>query len=167
MTTVKTDAEWQRRLGDTFTVNGLIGGSLVAVHNAEDAAGLHLVNTFKGQNVLLDSFQGFFIDTLTIAMDKIRTDGWPQDRLNYPVALVSFCNLFRRCRACEVLYLKGYPLDAYALMRDIKDRAFMLSGVAHNMITFSALIGAPATPVSDENEYKKQTTRTVRMLSIA
>jgi hypothetical protein len=43
-----------------------------------------------------------------------------------------------------------------ALMRDIKDRAFMLAGVAHNMITFSMIIGAPATPTSDPKKYKKE-----------
>ena len=86
-------------------------------------------------------------------------NGWPKDRLNYPVAVVSFSNLFRRCRACEVLYGKGYPLDAYALMRDIKDRAFMLAGVAHNMIAFSEIIGAPRTVLSDPHEFKKQTTK--------
>lgn len=146
-------------LADTFTVNGLVGGSLLTVHSAEDGAGDYLVDTFRGQNVLLDSFQSFFIDTLTLTNDQIRSGGWPKDRNNYPVALVYFFNLFRRCRACEILYMKGYPLDAYALMRDIKDRAFVLAGLAHNMITFSGIMGAPATPVSDAKEYKKQSTK--------
>jgi len=154
-----TIGEWQKRLADTFTVDGLIGGSLQRVFDAEDAAGNYLVNTFRGQNILLDSFQSFFIDTLTLANEKIKTNGWPKGRINYPVALAYFFNLFRRCRACEILYMKGYPLDAYALMRDIKDRTFMLAGVAHNMITFSGIIGAPATTLTDPMEYKKQTTK--------
>ncbi len=154
-----TVAEWQRRLGDTFTVNGLVGGSLLTVFDAEDAAGNYLVNTFRGQNVLLDSFQSFFIDTLALTSDQIKTNGWPKERLNYPVAFACFFNLFRRCRACEILYMKGYPLDAYALMRDIKDRVFMLAGVAHNMITFSGIIGAPRTPLSNSKEYSKQSTK--------
>ena len=154
-----TVAEWQKRLADTFTVNGLVGGSLLRVHNSEDAAGNYLVRTFRGQNVLLDSFQSFFIDTLTLANEQLKANGWPKNRINYPVALASFFNLFRRCRACEVLYLKGYPLDAYALMRDIKDSIFMVAGVAHNTITFSGIIGAPATPLTDPKEYKKQSTK--------
>src|SRR5262245_49612777 len=132
-----TIAEWQQRLADTFTVNGLIGGSLQDVFDAENAVGGHLTETYQGQNVLLDSFHGFFIDTLTMAAEQIKKEGWPKDCSNYPVALVSFFNLFRRSRACEVLYFKGYPLDAYALTRDIKDRVFMLAGVAHNIATFS------------------------------
>jgi hypothetical protein len=154
-----TVEEWQKQLTDTFIVNGLIGGNLLRVFGAEDNAGSYLVKTFRGQNILFDSFQSFFIDTLTIANQQIVANGWPKDRQNYPVCLVYFSNLFRRVRACEILYGKGYPLDAYALMRDIKDRAFMLAGVAHNMVTFSGMIGATGTPVTDPNEYKKQTTR--------
>ena len=151
--------EWQDRLADTFTVNGLVGGSLLTVHSSENTAGNYLVGTFRGQNVLLDSFQSFFIDTLSLTNDQIVSGGWPKDRINYPIALVAFFNLFRRFRACEILYIKGYPLDAYALMRDIKDRAFMLAGIARNMITFSGIIGAPPVSVVDPKEYKKQSTK--------
>ena len=154
-----TVEEWQKRLADTFTVKGLIGGSLQPIFRAEDAAGSYLVNTFRGQNVLLDAFQSFFVETLTFANNQITTNGWPKDRIHYPVALASFFNLFRRCRACEILYMKGYPLDAYALMRDIKDRTFMLAGVAHNMTTFPRVIGAPATSLKDPKEYKRQSTK--------
>lgn len=154
-----TTTEWQKRLSDTFTVNGLIGGELISVQEAEDTAGNHLINTFKGQNVLLDSFQSFFIETLRIANDHIVANGWPKDRLNYPVAMAAFFNLFRRFRACEILYIKGYPLDGYALMRDIKDRSFLLAGVARNLITFPGIIGAPASPVKDGADYKKKSTR--------
>jgi len=154
-----TVGEWQKRLADTFTVNGLVGGSLLTIHDSEDAASNYLVGTFRGQNVLLDSFQSFFIDTLMLTNRQIASGGWPKNRINYPVAVVAFFNLFRRFRACEILYIKGYPLDAYALMRDIKDRAFMLAGVARNMVTFSGIIGAPASCVTDPKEYKKQSTK--------
>ena len=154
-----TISEWQQWLSDNFTVDGLIGGNLLTVQRAEDAAGNHLINTFRGQNVLLDSFQSFLVETLTLAKDQIVSAGWPKDRINYPVTYAAFFNLFRRFRACEILYSKGYPLDGYALMRDIKDRAFMLAGVARNLVTFAEIIGAPLGPVTDPAEYKRQSTR--------
>jgi hypothetical protein len=154
-----TVAEWQKRLADTFTVNGLVGGSLLSVQSSEDTAGSYVVRTFRGQAFLLDSFLSFLVDTLKLANQQVSANGWPQDRPHYSVAHIYFFNLFRRCRACEILYNKGYPLDAYALMRDIKDRAFLLAGVAHNMITFSGVIGAPATPINDPKDYKKKTTQ--------
>ena len=136
-----TVGEWQKRLETNFTKNGLVGGSLVQVYKAEDDVGHYLVQNFKGQSALLDSFQGFYIDTLNLAYDQIKSDGWPKNAINYPVALAYLSNLFRRFRACEVLYIKGYPLDAYALMRDTKDRAFMLCAVASDMITLPGIMG--------------------------
>jgi hypothetical protein len=55
--------------------------------------------------------------------------------------------------------MKGYPLQAYASLRDIKDRAFSIAGIAHNVATFSNVIGATATPVTDPT-YAKQSLRT-------
>ncbi|HTB14453.1 MAG TPA: hypothetical protein VK752_22940 [Bryobacteraceae bacterium] len=60
---------------------------------------------------------------------------------HYPVAFVGFANLFRRFRACEILYSRAYPLDGYALMRDLKDRAFMMAAVALNRMTFLDSLG--------------------------
>jgi hypothetical protein len=151
--------EWHKRLADTFKVNGLVGGHLLIVHEAEDNVGNYLVNTFRGQNALLDSFQSFFIETLTVANSQIAVSGWPRNAPNYSVTLAAFFNLFRRFRACEVLYLKGYPLDGYALMRDIKDRALLIAGVARNLTTFPKILGAPAAPSIAGKEYSKQATR--------
>lgn len=151
--------DWYRQLTETFAVNGLVGSSLLSVLNAEQAAGGYLLKKYHGQNILLNSFQSFFIDTLTLANDQIKLKGWPKELAHYPVALVSISNLFRRFRACEILYSKGYPLDAYSLMRDVKDRTFMLTGVAHNFITFQQLIGAPDRRPADPKEYKKKLTR--------
>jgi hypothetical protein len=59
--------------------------------------------------------------------------------------------------------MKGYPLDAYSLMRDLKDRAFLLAGVAHNITTFPTIIGAVKLPSpADRNEYGKKSTKVRR-----
>jgi hypothetical protein len=49
--------------------------------------------------------------------------------------------LFRSFRACENLLLKGYPLDGYALLRDLKDRCIFLAAIAHNITTYPAIQG--------------------------
>jgi hypothetical protein len=122
--------EWHKRLADTFKVNGLVGGHLRIVHDAEDKVGDYLVNGLRGQDALLCSFQSFFIETLMLTNKEVNARGWPKNAPNYSVTLAAFFILFRRFRACEVLYIEGYPLDGYALMRDIKDRAFLFAGVA-------------------------------------
>src|SRR5579872_5354695 len=75
-----------------------------------------------------------------------------------PSHLAVFHNLFRRFRACEIIYIKGYPLDGYALMRDVKDRAFLIAGVAHNITTLIRVLGLPVGQPFDPATYGKQTT---------
>jgi len=151
--------EWHKRLADRFKVNGLVGGNLRVVHEAEDHVSNYLVKTFRGQNALLDSFQSLLIETLTLANSGIVSNGWPRDASNYSTTLAAFSNLFRRFRACEVLYMKGYPLDGYALMRDIKDRALLMAAIARNMATFPEILGATAAPVAEGGDYGKEATK--------
>jgi|SRR5579872_934457 len=79
-------AEWQKRLADTFTVNGLVGGHLLITDEAENNVSNHLLRKFHGQDVLLSSFQSFFIETLLLANMKVKAHGWPKNGPNYPVA---------------------------------------------------------------------------------
>jgi hypothetical protein len=151
--------EWHKRLAHTFKVNGLVGGHLRIVHEAEDKVGDHLAKVFRGQDALLCSFQSFFIETLTLANRDINARGWLKNAPNYTITVGAFFNLFRRFRACEVLYLKGYPLDGYALMRDIKDRAFLMAGVARNITTFEKVLGLPVSDPSKPASYGKEQTR--------
>jgi hypothetical protein len=148
--------EWHKRLADTFKVNGLVGGHLRIVDEAEDSVSNYLVTRLRGQDALLCSFQSFFIETLMLANKQISAHGWPKNAPNYRVTLAAFFILFRRFRACEILYMKGYPLDGYALMRDIKDRAFLFAGVARNITTLERILGLP---VRDPSAYDKEGTK--------
>jgi len=49
--------------------------------------------------------------------------------------------MFRTVRATEVLSVKGYPLQGYALQRSIKDQVFTLWAIANNMMGFGELFG--------------------------
>jgi hypothetical protein len=151
--------QWHKRLADTFKVNGVVGGHLQIVYDAEDRVTDYLIKTLRGQDALLCSFQSFFIETLTLAKEDINARGWLKHAPNYSVALAAFFVLFRRFRACEILYAKGYPLDAYALMRDVKDRAFLFAGVAHNITTFGKILGLPAKQPTNSATYSKETTQ--------
>ena len=157
-----TTPEWQRQLAEHFTVNGLIGGSLQSVFSEEEALGRQVVERFYGQNVLIDSFQSFYIDTLNFAISRVADTGWPDNMPNYPLTLAWFSNLFRRYRAGEVLFIKGYPLDGYALMRDIKDRTVMSAGIADNMTTFPRVFGGLTLANGDREDYEKKSTESRR-----
>jgi len=152
-----TVSEWQKRLEDHFTVNGVIGGHLLDVMHREGRVGSVIVK-FRGQMALIDSFQSFFVETLESAIGSIAKNGWPEKATNYPTVLAWYLTLFRRYRACQILFTKGYPLDGYALMRDIKDRAILTAGVVHNMTSFPQILGTVDSTYADPDEFLKKTT---------
>ena len=152
-----TTDEWQRRLEDTFTVNGVVGGHLFEVHRREGDLGDYLVRTFCGQNVMIDSFQSFFIETLNLVLDQVGESGWPEFK-HYSLTLAYFNTLFRRFRAGEILYYSGYPLEGYVLLRDIKDRTLLLCGVLHKMTSIPMMMGL-IPPMPDTPDGRKKATR--------
>jgi hypothetical protein len=81
---------------------------------------------------------GFFVETLELVEERVRTVGWSHDA-HYAVAWTFFSNIFRRVRSADLLFANGYPLEGYALLRDAKDRAFLLAAIAHNMATFETI----------------------------
>ena len=51
--------------------------------------------------------------------------------------------------------LKGYPLDGYALLRDLKYRCIFLAGIAHNITSVSALFGIQGLESATIEEWPK------------
>ncbi len=134
-------AEWQKRLEDNFTANGIVGGYLSDIFEQEKACGHYFITTFHGQSVLIKSFQSFYIETIRAALRWVGAHGWPTGYDNYAPILMYFVIMFRSFRACESLLLKGYPLDGYALLRGLKDRAIFLGAIAHNITTLPGIYG--------------------------
>ena len=64
--------EWKGRLERVFLQDGLVGGHLKPVLDAESECGEFVTSHFHGQLVLGDSFQAFFIDTLQLAEARYR-----------------------------------------------------------------------------------------------
>lgn len=154
-------SEWQRRLERTFSKNGIIGSRLVDIINQENEYGNYVINTFHGYRVLQDSFFDFFIDTIQRAAHFAGKHGIPSEATYYNSTLLSQLIIFRSFRATENLLLKGYPLDGYALLRDLKDRAIFQAAIMHGIITFKKLHGhdiletSKGNLSSDSQLYKK------------
>ena len=111
--------EWQKCLEDNFIYNGVIGGKILpSTMKQERICGSYYIKKFHGHRVLADSFLNFFAVTLRSAAEGHSKHGWP-DHLYYPICLVEFVSQFRGMRAAEVLALNGYPLDGYALQRNL------------------------------------------------
>lgn len=112
--------------------------------------GFHFIKSYKGQDTLMNAFQDFFIETIEKCFDWVSKNNWPMKAENYAPILLFYIIIFRRLRACENLMLKGYPLDGYALLRDLKDRSLMMTGIAHNMATFAQFFSLKG-PVTHDN----------------
>ena len=148
-------AEWQKRLEDNFSVNGVIGGHLLEIFDLENACGQFFTNRFYGQSVAINSFQSFFVETVKKALRWVSENDWPKDSPHYSMILLYYVVMFRSFRACENLLLKGYPLDAYALLRDLKDRAIFLAAIAHNITTLPSIHAFAVTKEIPIEEFKK------------
>jgi len=131
-------AAWQRRLEDAFSTGDVVGARLFEVIDLEKECGRYFVNTFHGQSVLMHAFQDFYIETLLASEAWVADNGWPQGEY-YSVVVLTYLTAFRSFRACENLLLYGYPLDGFALLRDVKDRALHMCGIARNVTTWSAI----------------------------
>jgi hypothetical protein len=148
-------AAWQKRLEENFTEHGVVGGHLLEIIDMERAYGEYFVNTYHGQAVLIDSFQSFYIETLQVAQNWVASNGWPKDAPNYAPILLFYVTNFRSFRACENLLTSGYPLDGYALLRDIKDRATFLGGIAHNITSFPKIYGYATMKEASDEEWSR------------
>lgn len=87
--------------------------------------------------------------------ERVASDGWPEGLPEYTYTVLLYATNFRSLRATVNVFLNGYPLDGYALLRDLKDRAIFLAAVMGKATTFGKLRGsrgviAAAQPPTEE-----------------
>jgi hypothetical protein len=80
----------------------------------------------------------------TIDMWKERAPNLAADRRygEYYLTWQSVASATDRLRSAEILFLNAYPLDGYALLRDLEDRAVYLAAILKGHTTFTRLLGA-------------------------
>ena len=131
--------EWQKRLVDAFTYDGTVGGRLSHVISLEEKYGLEIIARFRGRGMLIDSFSDFYIETLNRSADANNTGVVPAGYEHYTYWLMLHTASFKRLRAAENVFLHGYPLPAYALLRDLKDRTVLTAGFMNGLTSCRAL----------------------------
>lgn len=134
-------AEFLERLGRYFGSGGVIGTRLLPVVNAEQNYGTYVEDYVHGYRVLTESFHDFYVETLDRAAVGAFHGQLPQTDQTYAWLYLTHVTNFRSLRAAENLLLRGYPLDGYALLRDLKDRALYLGAVVGGLSTIPALNG--------------------------
>lgn len=148
-------SEWQNRLERYFTINGVVGGHLLEIIDKEKKYGEFVITKFHGQRVLMDSFFSFFIETIRTANSDVKKKGWPANNPEYGPTVLLYVTLFRSFRAAENLFTRGYPLDGYALLRDIKDRSIFLGAIVNGITSLSKILGYVGNKALTEETYRK------------
>lgn len=133
--------EWQARLVRTFQVEHGDTATLTAVSAGEQTFGAYVARTQHGHRVLWASFMTFYHDTMY--RTKAAYAGYPTERIapQHPALFVDVATRFRSFRAAESLLYAGYPLDGYALLRDLKDEAAFLAALAAGETDYLTLRG--------------------------
>lgn len=142
--------EWQRRLEKTFARHGLIGERVLSIVEAEKECARRFVRKFVGHRVLTDSFQDFYVETLELSNEWLQGHEPPGPYGNYLFTVLVYVVIFRSLRAAENLSMCGYPLDGFALLRDLKDRALLLGAVAAGLTSVAALWMRPNTVLAEK-----------------
>jgi hypothetical protein len=130
---------WQARLEATFGLKGMRGNVWIDVPQKERLYDAHIRSHFRGYVVLSNSFQAFFYDSLVACLDQYRKPNSTSEAPYQPMFFVDCLTLFRSLRAADTLLYRGYPLDAYSLLRDMLDRTIFLGAWALGLSTYQAL----------------------------
>lgn len=148
--------EWQDRIIKTFAVNGVVGATHIILREHERAYTAHITETYRGHDFIMGAFFDFYTETLQAYSKFLRTQGWPKDLPWYSIFLAKFFSIYRSFKAADKLFYAGYGLDAYSLLRDVKDRVFNLALVANKYTTLEAIEGLYAGSIRNHKEYKKK-----------
>jgi len=136
----------QEKLGRAFIQDGIVGGHLRPVLEAECECADFVITHFHDQLILGDSFQAFFVDTLQLAERRYRASPdflklqWYAHLLRLELAN------FRTVRAAEILFMHGRASHGYGLLRDLKDRALLLGAIGNGFVTLPASSGMDRSP---------------------
>ncbi len=134
--------EWQDRLEAVFSgPSNIVGERLSEIIEMETEHKLHMVREYRGHRFLSDSFFDFYIETFQVARNWVNKNGFPDDAPNYSTLIVIYVTIFRNLRAAENLFLLGYPLNGYALLRNVKDQAIFLGAIANGITSLSDILG--------------------------
>ena len=148
-------AEWrvlEDQLDRLFCEQGVIGRKVFDLQNVEGQIGVAIVGKYKGWQILSDSFKSFYIETF----QELKV---PRQR---PYAYADFIarhtRYFLALRAGELLFLHGYPLQGYSLMRSLVEQALLRAAIFTNIISFSEVegLGEDGEPFSHVNNRRKR-----------
>lgn len=154
--------DWQKRLGDTFHTHGVVGANLLPIIEAERVFDLQVEQRFKGFATLNTAFQSFILETLDDTSKKAARLGAKPPYAWYRPAVLSFVGTFKLLRSSDRLFRSGYPLNGYALLRDLKDHALAYGAILNGLTTLEKVNGWDAAKAEPPESYNWEHARKAR-----
>jgi len=155
----------QRPLGSISGYNGEPYGRVHLLFDAEKAYGLQATK-FRGYLSLSDAFKCFFLETVETFNTYIRPHVKAPLSEFHAMFFPRLVHAWQSLCGFERLALHGYPLQAYAGVRNIFDPVQTLSAALQGLVDFYATEGVvPGQPV-DMKKVKKLRRQTEQDVSI-
>ncbi len=149
--------KWLKRLDETFSGESkIIGESLLPFIELENKYEDYFIKKFQGQDIILNSFEGFYIDTLKLVANLSR-----QRSLSEILKFMTAMHVvsFRRFRAAHIVFLKGYPFDAVSLLRGLFECVLEIAAIGHNVVSvndiYEALFDGNRKTLTEKQQIKK------------
>jgi hypothetical protein len=115
---------------------------------------------YKGYLALSDAFKCLFLETVELLNTECRPKITTQLSESYALFVPRLVHSFKSLCGSERLALKGYPLPAYALLRNIFDNLVMVSAVLQRITDFYSMDGIELEGKIDLKELKKKKKKT-------
>jgi len=132
-------AEWQKRMTDAFPpADGALPDPLDAIIKMERDFEGHIEGRYVGHAVAGHCFFLFYEETIQAAIGNLSSQSCT---VAYLQSFVEHATSYRSFRATDILSRRGYPLDGYALLRDLKDRAIAAGAVMNELTTLPVVTG--------------------------
>jgi hypothetical protein len=160
-------AEMQQRLEEISRDRGVAYGRVHELLASERQYGLEVASRFHGYLALSDAFKSFFLETTEVLNSMIRP------RVTTPLSgfhamfMPRLIHAWQSLCGFERLALHGYPLQAYAGLRNIFDSVQTTSAALQGMVDFYATEGVvPGQPVEivQVRKLRKKTEQEVSQL---
>lgn len=142
--------QWKLHLLEAFSASRQQTGAFGLVLAAEHDHAQTLRPRFPSYYAMLDGFQIFLAETLVTADSKLREVDLCHHPRNYGVFLLTMTSSLQEMRAASFSLTAGYPMPAYVLLRNIKDRALLLGAVGNRYTTVSRAKGLEGAEIDDE-----------------
>ncbi len=110
---------------------------------------------YKGYLALSDAFKCFFLETIELVNTEMRPKITAPLSEHYALFVPRLTHSFKSVCGSERLALKGYPLEAYTLLRNVFDTLVLVSAAIQKITDFYSIVGVDPSKTFNPKQSKK------------